>query len=323
MDELIKKTLKALLNLKNAVIVGHSGPDGDSIGASVALASLLTRVGLRAIICQRDSIPQELIFLAHGRVKVCEKLNLEGKDVLIFMECFLPERSGFSFTSGDLEKRTVINIDHHPDNKKYADFNIVDPNVSSVSEIIYNFFRIQKLPILKNEAVPLLAGIMTDTGRFSQENATSDALLISADLMKKGADLNKLYNKIYGSQRQERIKLLALTLKTLEILSGGRVALLYTDRKMFDETGGDYSDTKDFINYARDIKGVEAACYLRETADGKAHLNLRSLRKNTLPFIKKFGGGGHRLASGATIDGNFSEIIEKVKKEFCDFFSKK
>ncbi|MDO9513392.1 MAG: bifunctional oligoribonuclease/PAP phosphatase NrnA [Elusimicrobiota bacterium] len=318
MDRSITETAAALGTLKNVLITGHAGPDGDSIGSGQALASFLRRLGIRATVCQSGDIPRELAFLGITGIKRPERPSLTGRDAIIFLECCLPERSGFTFTKDELGELEVFNIDHHPDNRNYGDYNIVDPGVSSVAEIIYQFFVLKRLPLLKNEAAALLTGIVTDTGRFSQKNTTPECLEIASKLVRAGADISKIYNHIYGSQKPARIKLLAETLGTIEILKGS-VACMHTDRKMLERCGAVYNDTKDFINYARDLDGVEAACYIREGEDKKIHINFRSLGKNILPFAKKFGGGGHKLASGVTVSGDYDKLRATITRDFAAY----
>jgi len=318
MDRSITETVAALASLKNVLITGHAGPDGDSIGSGQALASFLKRLGIRSLVCQSGAIPRELAFLGLTGIKRPDRPAMSGRDGIIFLECCTPDRSGFTFTKEELGSLEVFNIDHHPDNRKYGDYNIVDPGVSSVAEIIYQFFVLRRLPLLKNEAAALLTGIVTDTGRFSQKNTTPECLDIAAALMRAGADISKLYNHIYGSQKPARIRLLAETLGTIEILKGS-VACMHTNRKMFERCGAVYDDTKDFINYARDLDGVEAACYIREGEEGKLHVNFRSLRKNILPFAKKLGGGGHKLASGMTVSGDFDKLRKTLTRDFAAY----
>jgi len=318
MDRSIIETVSALSSLKNVLITGHSGPDGDSIGSALALASFLRRLGMRATICQSDEIPREIAFLGVSGIKTLKRPGLAGRDGIIFLECFIPCRSGFTFTKEELGAVEVFNIDHHPDNRNYGDYNIVDPGVSSTAEIIYQFFVLRRLPILKSEAAALLTGIVTDTGRFSQKNTTPECMDIAAKLIRSGADISKLYNQIYGSQTPERIKLLAETLGTIEILKSS-VACMHTDRKMLERSGAVYNDTKDLINYARDIDGVEAACYIREGEDKKIHVNFRSLKKNILPFVKKLGGGGHKLACGMTVSGDFEKLSKTLFSDFAKY----
>jgi len=188
MDRSIIETVSALSSLKNVLITGHAGPDGDSIGSALALASFLRRLGMRATICQSDEIPREIASLGVSGIKMLKRPGLAGRDGIIFIECFIPGRSGFTFTKD--------NIDHHPDNRNYGDYNIVDPGVSSTAEIIYQFFILRRLPILKSEAAALLTGIVTDTGRFSQKNTTPECMDIAAELIRSGADISKLYNRI-------------------------------------------------------------------------------------------------------------------------------
>ncbi len=90
---------------------------------------------------------------------------------------------------------------------------------------------------------------------------------------------------------------------------------------MFERSGAVYSDTKDLINYARDIDGVEAVCYIREGENGKIHVNFRSLKKNILPFVKKLGGGGHKLACGTTLVGDFDKMRRSIASDFADYVS--
>jgi len=317
MEESIKEIISELLKRKNIAITGHSNPDGDSLGAMQAFASFLRRMGLRVSIHQKDEIPENLAFLGTGVKK--EEPPISEKDAIVFMECFLPERSGYDFK--DFNGILTVNIDHHPDNKIWADLNLVDEGVSSVCEIIYKFFEISDLPLQKNEATALLTGVYTDTGMFAQKNTTEESLRISSKLMACGGNLPKIYERVYGSNRPEKIKLLSETLRTIEVISN--IAFMYTDVEMFEKTGARYEDSKDFINFARDIKGVEVACYFREISPNRIHINFRSKKRDLLPFAKKIGGGGHRLACGVTLEGNFRQIFKKTKEDFLKFMGKK
>ncbi|MCD6422743.1 MAG: bifunctional oligoribonuclease/PAP phosphatase NrnA [Elusimicrobia bacterium] len=317
MDESIKEIISQLLKRKNIAITGHSNPDGDSLGAMQAFASFLRRMGLRVSIHQKDEIPENLSFLGTGIKK--EEPPIFEKDAIIFMECFLPERSGYNLKN--FNGVLTVNIDHHPDNKIWADLNLVDEGVSSVCEIIYKFFEISNLPLQKNEANAILTGIYTDTGMFAQKNTTGESLRISSKLIECGADLSKIYERVYGSNKPEKIKLLSETLRTIEVTSN--IAFMYTDMEMFEKTGSKYEDSKDFINFARDIKGVNVACYFREISPNRIHINFRSRKKDLLPFVKKLGGGGHRLACGVTLEGNFKQIFKKIKEDLLKFLGKK
>jgi len=169
--KIINKILKIIQENHTFFISSHMRPDGDSIGAQLALASFLRRLGKDVYIANRDSVPVIYQFLPHSNdIHIVEKVE-RNFDVAFILDCGDLQRIGKII---DLKNRVkiVINIDHHVDCELFGDYNYVDPRSSSVAEELYDLFKQSHLEIIEEEVLALYVGILTDTGRFQEANTT-------------------------------------------------------------------------------------------------------------------------------------------------------
>jgi phosphoesterase RecJ-like protein len=199
----------------------------------------------------------------------------------------------------------VINIDHHPDNKLFGTINIVEPSTSSVAELMYYFFQTCKLPVDHDIATCLLTGIFTDTGGFKHANTTSHTFEVASELVKKGARIEKISQKILGQNNPASIRVWARALENtrFDAKKGMIYAVLTTDD--FEETHASDEDVSGFVNFLISIPEAKYAMLLRQDGD-VVRGSLRSEPDRNVDVNKiaaTFGGGGHKLASGFKIKG--------------------
>ena len=211
--------------------------------------------------------------------------------------------------------KPLINIDHHVNNSQFGDVNFVDSNSSSVGEIIYRLIQVANLPMSKNIAEDLFVAIQTDTGSFRYENTTKEAFTIAAEMVEWGINPWKISRKVMDEFSLKKLRLLELTLQTIEIFHSGKVGLITITQQMFSKAKADNFDSERFVDYPRLISGVEIGVLVKELGKGYYRFSLRSNDwVNVADLAYHFGGGGHPKAAAFTRYGS----LDSIKQEFLD-----
>jgi phosphoesterase RecJ-like protein len=206
----------------------------------------------------------------------------------------------------------LINLDHHVPREPWGDVIWIDQQAPAVGAMVLELARLLKARIGPEAALNLYTAIMTDTGRFQHGNTDAATLAAAAELTRLGADPALAAREVYQTYTEGRLRLLARALGTLELHQGGLVAFLTLRRIDFRETGTTLVDMDNFVDYARGVKGVEVAATLREEEDG-FKISLRSTGKvDVARLASAFGGGGHRMAAGAFVNGSLDQVRTRV-----------
>ena len=308
----MQKIIKAIKEAKSIIILTHLDPDGDAIGSMIAVYLALKWMGKKAEMFCRDAVPEMYEFLP-GSGKVKKSVNKDKYDLAIALDCGDDKR-----VSNKIDLRaiagTVINIDHHPDNTKFGDINMVE-KLSSVAEIIYKLFVKMKIKITKDIAQCLYVGIMTDTGNFRYDYTTPETLDIAATLARAGAKISRIAMAVYETKTMSSVRILGAAMYRLESSESGQVAWTVLPKQLMDSLGAKSEDLTGLVDQLRAIKGVEVAILFREEDDG-IKVNFRSkFTANVSEIARQLGGGGHIRASGAILQGNLDNVKEKVLNE--------
>lgn len=313
------KISSKLLNLikqnKSFLIVGHINPEADSIGSSLALSLGLRKLGKKDIcVLSRDPVPETLSFLPLSKT-VRQKPPAGEFDVVFIIDCNEVSRTGFE---GFRAKKMAV-IDHHvlPSNSKTSEFyrslsaSLIDPNAAAAGLLVYRVLTALKVTIDKNIATNLYTAILTDTGGFRYSNASAESLKTAACLVEAGARPWDISKEVYESIPFKSMKLLGLSLATLERKDG--IAWINATKHMFDKTGTTSEDCEDFVDFPRKIKDTEVAVFFRQDGGHTYKLSLRSKgRVNVQKIARSFGGGGHVAAAGCKVTGTLKEVQDKV-----------
>jgi len=295
------------------LITTHKNPDGDAIGSTLGWFNFLKSIGKDVKVVYRDRLPYFFDFLPGiDEVEVGEEV--EGRyDWVIITDVSEERRTGFLSIPAD---RSIV-IDHHITAEPFADFSIVEPEISSTCELSYELMvLIDREKITYEVALPLYTGMFTDTGGFSYNNTSPRTHEVAAELLRKGIDPYTVRFNLFERNRINRFKLLELVLKTLEFALNGKVAHITVYRKFLEETGALLEETEGFINYPRSIAGVEVAVFFKEIEKESWKVSLRSKGKiNVAEIAKKLGGGGHKMAAGYEAEGELEEIKKGLFKE--------
>jgi phosphoesterase RecJ-like protein len=308
------KIIEILKEKNSFLITAHVYPDGDSLGTMLALGFFLKeKLGKQVDMAQDGQVPEIYQFLPRWQ-EIKDKNQLQNRyDVLIALECPSPERMGTV-----LEKvrpgHLVINIDHHKDNQLYGDINWLNAKASAVGELIYEIiYEIDSEALTPEMAVCLYTAMFTDTGGFHYSNTTGNTLRYCADLLDRKVNGWEIARKVYHTSPYNKTRLLGKMMAGIRVIHHGKVAYGCITRQMFAEYGCSPNDTEGFVNPVRAVEGIEIGILFQETLDGKTKASFRSVGQyDVAELAKKFGGGGHAMAAGATIEGPISVVTESV-----------
>jgi phosphoesterase RecJ-like protein len=308
---------------RHIVLTTHTNPDGDAIGSESALYEALTAAGKDVRIINCDVLPENLNFLNEGdTVETYDPATHDSvfasADMLVAMDFNDIRRirqMGESFRSSAARK---LVIDHHLDPKTFADYYCSIPEASSTSEIVYDILELNGSPLTQAIARGLYVGIMTDTGSFRFDRTTPRVHRIAARLLEAGVDPTQIHRLIFDDYPLSRTQLLGMILAGIDRHCDGRVSLLTVTKEMFSRTGTTMEDVENIVNSGLSIRGVEATALLTEF-DDQIKVSFRSRGGISVNDIAgQFGGGGHRLASGATVVGvPIAELKERVAAALC------
>ncbi len=293
----------------------HINPDGDAIGSELALYSFLRELGKDVKIFNTDPVPVNYHFLPlFDVVKSPQELQDYSPDILVILDAGDRNRIGEDLCQILIPTQAVVNIDHHDTGHLFGDFNLVETDASSTSEIVYRLIKHHNMPVGKERALYLYTGIMFDTGCFRYGNSTPIAHRIAADLIAEGDfSVAEVYRHVYETIPVGKMHLLKEVLQTLDLTANGEIAWLYATQKMFQKTGTIPDDVEGFVNQIRAIDSVEVAIFVSELESGKSKVSLRSEADVDVGKIAaEFDGGGHQRAAGCLIDAPCKSAIAQL-----------
>ena len=214
------------------------------------------------------------------------------------------------------DKTTRVCIDHHQGaDNGFADVVVSDTSAAAAGVLIYELIRHMKGNISPRIADAVYTAIITDTGTFRFSNTDERVLSIAKELVAGGVDPFNLHRSVFN-RTQGAVRLLGEVLTTMGMTPDGRIAWIHATRDMFNKSGATYEDSDGLIDLVRSIQGVELALFFKETGDGKVKVSLRSNGKiDAYKIATQHGGGGHRMASGMTVEGPMTKAIDDVVGE--------
>src|SRR6201988_5276113 len=192
----------------------------------------------------------------------------------------------------------VLDIDHHHDNTRFGDLNLIVADASSTGEVLRDVFDELGVELTPELAEPLYIALVTDTGRFQYANTTQKAVRLAAELVEAGADVHAVFQQVYESVEFAKLKLLARALDRAQVLEGGRIVVSVLERSDFDEVGAVEAYSEGIIDYLRAVEGSELAVLIREPPREGGPARRVSLRSSVdeldvSAIAREFGGGGH------------------------------
>lgn len=288
------------------MIISHRGPDGDTVGANLALRLALRHQWNKEVVSACvDPPPLNCDFLPEVKDYV-QDFDLAWPDVIIVVD------AGARYMTKFHEKKPalfggavpVINIDHHASNDNYGKINIVDPDAASATQIIYKFLIFCGLKITPGIATCLLNGLYYDTGSFMHSNTGEETLKVASALLWKGADFKTIGRRQFHTMSVQQLKVYGKILEQLQVNSRKLTVSMLTAQD-FADLKATSDDTSGAVDYLNSVMEGEFCCLLYEEKKGALKGSFRS-RVDDIDLSQLagvFGGGGHKKASGFFLPG--------------------
>jgi phosphoesterase RecJ-like protein len=307
----LQKIAEEIRRNRTFLLTAHEGPDGDAVGSSLALASILRKIGKEVHLHLQDPIPELYGFLP-GSETASAAIPDQDFDVAFVLDIGELRRAGEQFCNFS-RIATTINLDHHLTCDNFGTHNLIDTSAAATGVLVYRIARELGYVFDPETALCLYVSIITDTGSFRYSNANREAFAIAGEMIECGVNAWDVAEKLYENQPQKRLELLARCLPTLEVFAGGQAASVTVTQDMYADTGADAELTDGFVNYPRSIRGVEVAIFFRQLDETRVKVGFRSKGKiNVAGFSAALGGGGHHNAAGCTVDGTVDQVRARV-----------
>lgn len=303
---LLDQAKSQLQTAQRILVVSHIRPDGDAVGSLLGLGLSLQLAKKEVQMVLADGVPATFRHLP-GSYQVLSKPD-GIFDCIVALDSSDLDRLGGILNGLPLPD---INIDHHPTNLFYAKINMVETEAVATAELLATYLPLWELPLDKEVATVLLTGIITDTLGFRTSNMTPRALRIAADLMEFGVDLSSLYHQTLLKRSFEAALYWGVGLSRLQ----REDRIVWTSLSLEDRKAVGYPgrDDADLINLLSTLNDVDIVILFVEQAGGKVKVSWRSQPDLDVSQIAlKFGGGGHKTAAGAEVDGDLQEVVENV-----------
>ena len=301
---MLSQVVELIENKNKFGITTHIKPDGDGVGSSLGLCWLLRSLGKSAEVFVRGDIPSSYRSLPGAdAIRDIEQLDAEY-DAVFVIECSDLDRPGIK----GLEDQFTVNIDHHATSAHFGTINWIDSTASAVGEMIYNLCKAIGGRVTREIAECVYMALVTDTGSFHFSNTTDRTLKVASELIKAGAKPAEISEAVYNNYSWSRIELMRQVLATVGRDESGQVATLRQTLAMRENAAAVDGDNNGFVNIPLAARDVLAVVYMREVGKNEFRVSLRSKGDiNVARVAEKFGGGGHRNASGLRIEGDWEE----------------
>ncbi|MBS3950167.1 MAG: bifunctional oligoribonuclease/PAP phosphatase NrnA [Peptococcaceae bacterium] len=296
----MEKVLKKILQAKGVLVVGHISPDGDSLGSTLGLFHLLRQQGLVAYAMCLDKVPNKYLYLPGSDELLTSSENFPDVNTIVLLDCGDLQRAGLP---ANIPVDFIVNIDHHSSNSGCFGTAWVDSAFAAVGQQILRLAELARWEISPTVATCLYTSLATDTGFFRHSNTTPVVFRDAALLMELGASTQTVVENAAERKSLGELCLIQQALANLTQECDGRVTIIEVPRSVYAACGVDLDEAEGMIEYAKAVPGTVLAVLLREVS---AHVTRVSLRARGDLDVSKvavsFGGGGHKLAAGCTIN---------------------
>ena len=299
MEVTLKQAGKLIERANKIVLSSHVNPDGDNVGSTLGLYHALKRTNKDITILLDDDLPDNLGMMKgldlyqkpqDGQIIECDLLIILDVDV---------DRIG---KVKDVVKAPILNIDHHISNTKVSDYCYVDADAAATAQIVYSLIKEMNWNITPECATCIYTGLCSDTGFFRYSNTTPYTLRAAADLLEAGARPDKI-SEVFDARSFSSVKAAGKAIETIELYHDGKIALMVIDKALKQSA----DNTEGFVNFARNIRGVDVAVMIKYADDKVTRVSMRSKSVNVSKIAQNIGGGGHIRAAGATVNKNLND----------------
>jgi len=293
----------------------HVNADGDGVGSEVALWHLLAARGHRPAIANPTPIPERFGFLVPNGADHSDRAakEIEAADVVVVLDISDIGRLG-DLQRAIKQSHSVVCIDHHVSQGSLPDGpRLVAPEAAATAELVFDFASAVGWPLSRDAARALYVGLLTDTGAFRFANTSPRALRVAGALLERGVDPESIYESVYASAPEGRVRLMAEVLQTLVVEPEAGLAWVTVPPDALHRHGATADDLDGIVEYPRSIAGVHLALLFRQIANGRIKVSFRSMGDvDVADLAHRFGGGGHKRAAGASLEGSLADVQQQV-----------
>ena len=317
----LEAVAQAIRSHDRFLVTTHENPDGDALGSLLAMHRALLQLGKDSVMYLAGATPLPGEYGFMGLDELGRVLPADASErVLVAVDCANESRLG---PDPDVLHQApfTLDIDHHHDNSRFGDVNLVVADASSTGEVLRDVFAALGVELTPELAEPLYIALVTDTGRFQYANTTPKALRLAAELVEAGADVHKVFQGVYESVQFAKLKLLARALERAAVYEGGGLVVSHLLRDDFGQVGAVEPYSEGIIDFLRAVEGADMAALIREPPRGGSPARRISLRAShdeldVSAIARKAGGGGHRQAAGFSSDESVEAITAFIVREF-------
>ena len=306
--------INSIKNATSVLIIGHVRPDGDCIGAGLAVKSVCKNHGVSCDFVFDSPVPEHFSFLPdYAELNV---QNNKSYDLVIAVDCGDDLRTG-KYIGYVKKAKQSYNIDHHISNNRFALVNEVRPDACSTCEVLYDMLC-NSGEIDDTVAYYLFVGLSTDTGHFVHSNVTSHVFEIAADLCKHNINPHAIADNLYKNTSYNRVALISRAIQSMKFFADRKICVISIRLNDLSDCGCVLADTEGIIDYAMMISGVEVGLCICEQNSPQFKVSYRSKGLDVGQAAAVFGGGGHKLAAGCQISGKYEDVLRKAVKSVTD-----
>ncbi|MEQ1634517.1 MAG: DHH family phosphoesterase [Planctomycetota bacterium] len=312
-------SLKELISKhRSFLLTGHENPDGDCLGAEVALFHLLKALGKQVAIVNPDPIGHPFDFLTKHTPfsHTAAESSLPPFEVAVLLDCCQLSRLGALAPRLRSSGATIAVIDHHVGSDR-GDGTVcfVDPKAAATGALVRRLYRAFEVPLSLPAAEGVFLSLVMDTGWFRYSNTDVEVLSMAAELLGIGVEASRLYDLLFRRLHKDTAAMIATCLSRHELRLGGRLAVVALDRSTVEKASAIDFDTDFLIDPLRSLNEVEVVAILKERFDGVVKVSLRAKGDVDVQRIAAtFGGGGHKKAAGAAIPGGLSVAVPALEE---------
>ena len=312
----ISETAAWLLERDNFLVLTHIRPDGDTLGCAAALTQGLRELGKTAFALLNPETTPNFIGLIN------DYYAPEGYRPDYIISVDTASEALLQRNASEYIGMVSLCIDHHQSNQMYAKLTCLYETCASCGEIVHDILVALSGSISPKSAEAIYIALTTDTGCFAYANTTSNTLRIAAQTIDAGAPHKVLNKKLFRTKSHNRLHFECLVISGLEFCFDGAVCISMIPRTMMDETGVSEDDIDNISLLPGVIEGVSAGITIRElTGEQDCKISVRTMHPiDASEICKRFGGGGHKLAAGASGPYTLNEFKEKLIAVLRDFF---
>lgn len=311
MNNTLSEIVTALKSFETVTIISHIRPDGDTLGSAYALCYALRKCGKNAkVICESEISPRYR-FLSQGE----KDINSSPEGAIVCVDIAAPDMAG---KYSDYAKNADIVIDHHGTNPLYGKLNLVDANAAACGEIMLEIVK-QLCPVDKMMAECLYTAISTDTGCFVYANTTSSTHYAAAELISCGIDVASLNKNLFRTKSHAAFEIERRALDSVKYFYDGKIISMKISLDWIKELSACEDDLESISSIPAQIQGVAAAATFREVAKDTYKVSVRTNGQiDGGAVCKSFGGGGHKMAAGCTLTGDFDSVCNSLVQKLFE-----